>query len=72
MPKLKRSTPLGRLVRARLVELNMTQGELCARIGCPPNYLLAILNGARSGEKYLTAIHRELGLPYLEQMNGGA
>lgn len=68
MPRIKRPTPLGCRVRARLAELNLTQAELCERIGCHPNYLLRILDGSRSGEKYLPAIYRELGLPRTNDM----
>lgn len=64
MPRVKHMTPLGRTVRARLAELNMTQAELCEKVGCHPNYLLMILSGTRSGDKHLEAIHRVLGLPY--------
>lgn len=59
-----RLTPFGREVRKRLIDLDMEQGELIERIGCHRNYLLQILDGSRSGEKYKKAICDELGLPY--------
>lgn len=68
MPRIKRPTPFGRQVRTRLAELDMTQQDLCERIGCHPNYLLRIMSGERSGDKYLLAIYRELGLPCTDDM----
>lgn len=63
MPKTQKMTPFGHRVRVRLLEMNMTQLELCKQIDCHPNYLSRILDGTRSGQKYMEAIYRVLGLP---------
>lgn len=60
MPKCKHTTPLGRAIRLKLIEKNMTQEELSAKVGCSVKYLGLILSGARSGKKYLTALKKEL------------
>lgn len=62
MPKCKRSTPLGCTIRLKLIEKNMTQEELSARIGCSSKYLWLIISGQRSGRKYMDALKRELGI----------
>lgn len=59
-------------MRARLAELDMTQKDLCDRIGCHRSHLLRILDGTRSGEKYRLAIYRELGLPCTDELIKGA
>ena len=59
-------TPYGRAIKKRLIDREMTQGELCRRIGCSKEtYLIKIMRGQRSGEKYGEAIYRELDVPYV-------
>lgn len=58
-------TPYGRAVKKALIDRNMTQLELCREIGCYESYLLKIMKGLRSGEKYGNAIYRVLGVPYM-------
>lgn len=58
-------TPYGRAIKKRLIDRGMTQIELCRRIGCNEDYMLKIMKGLRSGEKYADAIHQELGVPYM-------
>lgn len=62
MPKCKNITPIGQAIRMKLAEKNMSQAELSERIGCNPKYLTLIMNGERSGAKYLAALERELGI----------
>lgn len=62
MPKCKRTTPLGSAIRLKLIEENITQEELCNRIGCSTKYLWLIMSGKRSGQKYLDALKKELGI----------
>ena len=62
MPKCKRTTPLGSAIRLKLIEKNMTQDELSAKIGCSTKYLWLIMSGERSGRKYLEALKKELGI----------
>ena len=53
-------TPLGKKISKRLIDLDMTQRELAARIGSTPQYLQKILHGERSGRKYLASIEEIL------------
>ena len=54
--KQTRVTSYGRKIKKALVDLDMTQVELCSQIGCTKQYLQKILSGERSGEKYLKQI----------------
>ncbi|MBN4067771.1 MAG: transcriptional regulator [Alkaliphilus sp.] len=54
-------------IKKRLVELNMTQREFAESIGMNENYLTAVLNGRRSGRKYMNIIMTKLGLVESEQ-----
>lgn len=54
--KQTKVTSYGRKIKKALVDLDMTQVELCSRIGCTKQYLRKILTGERSGEKYLEQI----------------
>ena len=51
-------TPFGKMVKCRLIELNMTQTELAALIGTTKQYLGKILHGQCSGVMYLDAIYQ--------------
>lgn len=53
-------TPFGKRVRKELIDRNMTQAELAARIGCNRQYLYKILTGERSGGKYIENIAKIL------------
>lgn len=58
----KKLTPFGRMVAKALVDQGMSRAELAAELGVAPQYLSYILNGTRSGEKYLTQIITVLSL----------
>lgn len=58
--KHARLTDFGRKVRKRLIDMNMTQVELAALLGCNKQYLHKILTGERSGRKYVGEISRIL------------
>ncbi|TCK90597.1 helix-turn-helix protein [Natranaerovirga hydrolytica] len=58
----RKLTDFGSNVKARLVELNMTQKELAKRIGTSEVYLSLILYGERSGEKYIKHIKKILNM----------
>ena len=58
----KKLTPFGKLVVKTLADRDMTKADLAAEIGTAPQYLSYILNGARSGGKYLPAIVAALKL----------
>lgn len=58
----KKLTPFGKRVVKALTDQDMTKAELAAEINITPQYLSYILNGTRSGDKYLPAIIAVLGL----------
>lgn len=58
----KKLTPFGKRVVKALTDQDMTKAELAAEINITPQYLSYILNGTRSGDKYLPAIISALGL----------
>ena len=58
----KKLTPFGKLVVKALADQDMTKAELAAEVGVAPQYLSYILNGTRSGGKYLPAIVAALEL----------
>ncbi|PXV84724.1 helix-turn-helix protein [Lachnotalea glycerini] len=60
MDKTAQPTAFGKVVKVRLIELNMTQVELAKRLGIKRQYLCRILNGDRSGKKYLSDIRKIL------------
>lgn len=62
----KRLTPFGKLVVKALADRDMTKAQLAAEVGTTPQYMSFILNGTRSGEKYLTAIVAVLALDPLK------
>ena len=58
----KKLTPFGKLVVKALADRDMTKAELAAEVSVAPQYLSYILNGTRSGGKYLQAIVAALEL----------
>lgn len=58
----KRLTPFGKLVVKALADQDKSKAQLAAEIGVAPQYLSYILNGTRSGEKYLDTIVAALDL----------
>lgn len=58
--KSAKSTIFGKKVKVKLIELNMTQVELAELLGIKRQYLCRILNGDRSGKKYVSDIRRIL------------
>lgn len=54
-------------VKKRLIELRMTQRQLAQEIGVNENYLTDILNGRRSGKKYMDNINQRLNLQVEEK-----
>ena len=51
-----------RLVSKALIDRDMTRRALAAAVGISPQYLSYILNGTRSGKRYIEAIARVLEL----------
>ena len=63
MQEKKKPLPLnGIKIKKRLVELNMTQRELANTVKMNENYLTDVLNGRRSGKKYMDKIIQVLGI----------
>lgn len=59
---MRKISPIGIIIKKRLVDLNMTQGELAEAVGVNVNYLGLIIYGYRSGTKYMDAIEKVLGI----------
>ena len=55
-------TPLGKDIKKKLVDIDMSQVELAERVGTTKSYLSQVMRGGKSGEKYLTAICAVLDL----------
>lgn len=53
---------LGKLIKKKLIDRNMTAKELADALGTTPQYLNKILHGERSGEKYIQAIKEILDI----------
>ena len=49
-------TPLGKDIKKKLADKDMSQVELAERVGTSKSYLSRIMRGGKSGKKYLTAI----------------
>ena len=49
-------TPLGKDIKKKLADKDMSQVELAEGVGTSKSYLSRIMRGGKSGEKYLTAI----------------
>ena len=49
-------TTLGKDIKKKLADKDMSQVELAERVGTSKSYLSRIMRGGKSGEKYLTAI----------------
>lgn len=55
-------TPIGKVVKKRLIEVGITHRQLAQQIGTSEQYLNSILFGARSGRNYIPKIARVLEL----------
>lgn len=55
-------TPFERQVKTRLLELDMTQTELCNRLGIKKQYLNTIFAGYRKDSAYIDQIREVLGI----------
>lgn len=52
----RKLTPLGKEIRKKLIDKDMSQVELAEKLGTTTFYLSRIMHGARSGNKYLGPI----------------
>lgn len=55
-------TQFERQVKAKLLELDMTQTELCEKLGIKKQYLNQIFAGARPASAYIDRIRDVLGI----------
>lgn len=53
---------LGKLIKKRLIDLELTQTELAARIGVNHKYLSKIICGYRGPGRYTESLAKELGV----------
>ena len=53
---------LGKVIKKKLIDKDMTAKELAGALGITPQYLNKILHGERSGEKYIQAIRQILDI----------
>jgi len=58
----RKMTPFERQVKARLLELDMTQTELCNRLGIKKQYVNTIFAGYRKDSAYIDQIREVLGI----------
>lgn len=56
MVKKQKYSKLGKAIKKKLIDKNMSARELAEALGTTPQYLNKILHGERSGKKYLQAI----------------
>lgn len=62
MSKKRELTEYGKMVKHRLIEMNMTQVELAGQVQTSKQYLGKILFGERSGQTYVPHINMILGI----------
>lgn len=65
MPKTKskrQMTALGKEIKRRLLELEISQEELAEMVGTSPQYINHIIFGERSGKKYMDQIRSILNI----------
>lgn len=53
---------IGKIIKKRLIDLNMTKAALAKKAGINVNYLGLILYGQRSGAKHIETIEKVLGV----------
>lgn len=55
-------TELGKQIKKRLIDKDMTTRQLADALGITPQYMNKILHGERSGKKYMKEIKRILDI----------
>ena len=58
----RKLTPLGKEIKKKLIDKGMTQVQLADRLGIGKQYLTKIMNGSRSGAKYMDEICNMLNI----------
>lgn len=49
-------TPIGKEIKKKLIDKDMTQVELAEQLGVTKQYITKIITGTRTGDKYLCRI----------------
>ena len=57
-------TPLGKEIKKKLIDKNMTSAMLAAELGVKPPYISMIMTGDRRGAKYILKICTILDINY--------
>ncbi|MDU5141093.1 MAG: helix-turn-helix transcriptional regulator [Paenibacillus dendritiformis] len=60
--KKRKLSPVGVIIKKRLIEMGMTQYQLAAEVGTSSNYIYLIMIGERSGKTFLRKIEAALGI----------
>lgn len=69
--KKRQLSPIGVIIKKRLIEMGKTQYQLAAEVGTSSNYIYLIMIGERSGKSFLPKIARVLGID-LDQLKRSA
>ena len=67
MGKMSEITPFGRMVKIRLLEMDMDARDLAAKVGTSPVQISRIIHGKRPGHEQIPKIAQVLGIN-LEQI----
>ena len=60
--KKRNYSKLGKQIKKKLIDNDMTAAQLADALGTTPQYLNKILHGERSGEKYIEKIKQLLNI----------
>ncbi|MBU5442049.1 helix-turn-helix domain-containing protein [Paenibacillus sp. MSJ-34] len=60
--KKRKLSPVGVIIKKRLIEMGKTQYQLAAEVGTSSNYIYLIMIGERSGRSFIPKIAQALGL----------
>ncbi|MFW5435237.1 helix-turn-helix domain-containing protein [Paenibacillus apiarius] len=64
--KKRKLSPIGVIIKTRLIEMGKTQYQLAAEVGTSSNYIYLIMIGERSGKTYIPKIAQALGIDSYE------
>lgn len=60
--KKRKLSPVGIIIKKRLIEMGKTQYQLAAEVGTSSNYIYLIMIGERSGRSFIPKIAKALGI----------
>jgi len=60
--KKRKLSPVGIVIKKRLIETGKTQYQLAEEVGTSSNYIYLIMIGERSGRSYMPKIAEALGI----------